>query len=546
MEHALADEELVGRVGHRVGAVLADDEHPVVLGDVEQHAAGGHLVAQIAGAPVVAQLEVALGRLAHIGLFKGDDLGAPGELVAVLVDELFEEVDAVGDDLLHMAFDLAQAGADLLHLLLGAVDIVEGDAADRDLQKGVNILVGHLLLDLVGERLQALAHGRGHLLRSGLLFDRLVDAVLDKDLLQGSGVKTVRQVAGLDAEFGLENIDQPIDVVLEQLGGAGQLRFVLFVDEHQVRRDRHLAVGEGVEGVNHLLGVGAAGQLDLDLDLFGGKVADGGNLDLVLAGGILDRIDQIFGGGAVGNVANDDALGISGIEPGTHQHLAVAIFVLGDVDLATGEEIGEDLERSVPQVADLGFEEFDQVVRQDLGSHAHGDTVGSLGEQDRDLGRKDDRFPVAAVVGILELGEFRIVEDFPGQGSEAALDVARGGRIVAGEDVAEVPLLVDEHILVGQDHQGGGNRLIAVRVVLHGVADDAGHFVETAVVHFEKSVQDATLDRFQAIVDVGDSPVLDDVGSVLDEVAFVKTVDISHQTRFSMMYSRRSGVFLPM
>ena len=41
-----------------------------------------------------------------------------------------------------------------------------------------------------------------------------------------------------------------------------------------------------------------------------------------------------------------------------------------------------------------------------------------------------------------------------------------------------------------------------MRMVLHGVADDIGHFVKTAVVFFFEGVEDAPLNRFQPIVNV--------------------------------------------
>ena len=174
-------------------------------------------------------------------------------------------------------------------------------------------------------------------------------------------------------------------------------------------------------------------------------------------------------------------------------------------------------------------------MRQNSGGHAHGDTFGALSQQHRDLGRKNHGFPVAAVVRVLVLGDLRIEEDFSGQGGEPALDVPGGGRLVASVDVAEIPLLLDEQVLVGQQHQRRGDRLIPVRVVPHGLAHHVGYLVELAVVHFEEGVQDAALDRFQTIIDVGDGPVLDHVRGVLDEVVLVELVDISHQTRCSMM-----------
>ena len=124
MEHPLADKELVGHIVHRVGGILADDQHPVVLGDFEQGSAGGDFVAEVAGTAVVAQGLIPLGRFAHVDFFEGDDLGAPRKLVAVFCDDGFEEVGGVGDDVFQVGVDFAQAGPDFLHLLFGAVDIV--------------------------------------------------------------------------------------------------------------------------------------------------------------------------------------------------------------------------------------------------------------------------------------------------------------------------------------------------------------------------------------------------------------------------------------
>ena len=85
-----------------------------------------------------------------------------------------------------------------------------------------------------------------------------------------------------------------------------------------------------------------------------------------------------------------------------------------------------------------------------------------------------------------------------------------------------------------------------MRVVFHAVAHGVGHLVELAVFHFVQRVEDAPLHGFQPVVDVGDGPVFYDVGGVFDEVLIEYLVDKGHYTRFSMMNSRRSGVFFPM
>ena len=119
-------------------------------------------------------------------------------------------------------------------------------------------------------------------------------------------------------------------------------------------------------------------------------------------------------------------------------------------------------------------------------------------------------------------------------------------------------------------------------VVVHGVADDAGDAVEPPVVHLAEAVQDAPLDGLEAVVDVGDGAVLDDVGGILEEVVApllrelvllgrggllmgglqagcllgvvpVLVVLIAHgwlsscaHNRLAMMKSRRSGELSPM
>ena len=56
-------------------------------------------------------------------------------------------------------------------------------------------------------------------------------------------------------------------------------------------------------------------------------------------------------------------------------------------------------------------------------------------------------------------------------------------------------------------------------MVLHRMADDVGHLDEPAVVLLVQGPQDAALDRLQAVRQVGDGAVADDVGGVVEEAA---------------------------
>jgi hypothetical protein len=54
-------------------------------------------------------------------------------------------------------------------------------------------------------------------------------------------------------------------------------------------------------------------------------------------------------------------------------------------------------------------------------------------------------------------------------------------------------------------------------VILHGVADDVGHFVEAPVVLLLQRMEDAALDRLEPVVDVGDGALEDDVARVVQK-----------------------------
>ena len=158
-----------------------------------------------------------------------------------------------------------------------------------------------------------------------------------------------------------------------------------------------------------------------------------------------------------------------------------------------------------------------EVVREDLGREADRDAVGALEEDDRELGGEGDRLLVAAVVAELPGGGLRVEEDVLGEGGEAGLDVPGRCGIVAGEQVAVVALRLDEPGALADGHERSADGGVAVRVQLHRGADDVGDLVKAAVVHVPERVEDAALDGFQAVVDVRDGTVEDDVAGVVEK-----------------------------
>ena len=200
---------------------------------------------------------------------------------------------------------------------------------------------------------------------------------------------------------------------------------------------------------------------------------------------------------------------------------AFAVVVVGEVGDAAGGEVGVDAEGFSLEVVDGGAAEVGEVVGEDFGGEADGDAFGAFGEDEGEFDGEGDGFAGASVVAELPGGGFGVEDDFAGEGGEARFDVASGGGVVAGEDVAEVALGFDEEGALRDGDEGGVDGGVAVGVVAHGGADDVGDFVEASVVHFVEGVEDAALDGFEAVVDVGNGAVEDDVAGVVEEPGVV-------------------------
>ena len=284
-----------------------------------------------------------------------------------------------------------------------------------------------------------------------------------------------------------------------------------------------LAGGEDVELLDELLGVGALGQVDEDLNLFGGIVVDVADLELALGVGGEDRLDERLGGGAEGQLGDGEQVLRAHLDAGADLHLSatLAVVVFGEVGDAAGGEVGEEAETFSLKVVDRGAAEVVEIVRQDPGREAHGDALGALEQHERKLGRQCHRFPGTAIVAELPSRGFRVEEHLLGEGREARLDVTGGGGAVASEDVAVVALWFHEPAALAEVDECGADRGVAVGVEAHAGAHDVGDLVETAIVHLPKRVEDAALDGLEAVVDVGDGAVEDDVAGVFEEPAAV-------------------------
>ena len=182
-------------------------------------------------------------------------------------------------------------------------------------------------------------------------------------------------------------------------------------------------------------------------------------------------------------------------------------------------EIGQHFERLLLENGDLRLEQLRKIVRQDAARHADGDAFRPQHEQQGKFAGQRDRLLFPAVVAGDKFRQ-RIVEQLGArQFGEAAFDVAGRGGGIAGVEVAKIALAFDQVAFVGQHHQGGVNGSVAMRMVFGGVAPHVGDLGEAAVIAFVHGPKDAALHRFEAVGQLGNGAVADDIGGVVQETA---------------------------
>ena len=303
-------------------------------------------------------------------------------------------------------------------------------------------------------------------------------------------------------------------------------------DGKHERAERHLQLGVLVEVVEHRVRTRVRLELDDDADLVLAsrlvvEVRDA--VDLAVVDELRDGLHQARLVDLVRELANDDLLAsrlrLLEVHLRAHHDPAAAGAVhVGDVprvDDPAGREVrslddtDQILGRRVRVVDQANHRVADlaEVVRRDVGRHAHRDPARAVDEQVREQRRHHDRLAHAGDVrevrakidGIL----LDVVDEAHRHRGHARLGVPVCGRRIA-VDRAEVTLAVDERIAhhprLGQAHERVVDRRVAVRVVLpeHLTDDRRALLIARPGGHarVEHRPEDAALRRFQSVPDV--------------------------------------------
>ena len=245
-----------------------------------------------------------------------------------------------------------------------------------------------------------------HLVYVGCLLELLVliDTLLDENLFQRLEVQLLQQLVLAYLQFLTDEVLGTLGTVYQQVAHGKELRFVV-LDDAAVRRDANLAVGKGIERIERLVAADARHELHLNLDACRRQVVYVACFDLALLDGFLNTVYQAVNGLRVGQVAYDERFLVQflNLRPHLQHAAALSVVVFAHVDAAACLEVGIEVELLAVQVRDGCIAYLTEVMGQDFRRQAHGNTLGSLREQQRELDGQGDRLLVASVVTQLPL-----------------------------------------------------------------------------------------------------------------------------------------------
>ena len=342
---------------------------------------------------------------------------------------------------------------------------------------------------------------------------------------------------------------------------------------HDIDAEHRLQLGLLVQLVQQHLGVLAA----LDLDdhahaVLVGLVAQaigGDALDFLGLGQLGDLLDQPRLVHLIGQLGDDDRFAIAlGFDVGlaAHQNAAAAGTVgladaVGAVDDARGRKVRPrnvlhqifDAEVRLGDQRNQRIDHLGQIVRRDIGGHAHRNARRTVDQQVRNHGRHHRWFQLLVVVIGLEID--RILVDVTHQRMRQTRQshfgvTHRGRRITV--DRTKVALTIDQHVAqregLGHAHHGVVNGGVAMRMVFtDDVTDHAGRFLVGLVVvvaEFLHRVQHAPMHRLQAITDIGQRTPDNDAHRVVQIGLPHLVFDVDAQDLFGQISHAHTPVIL--
>ena len=168
---------------------------------------------------------------------------------------------------------------------------------------------------------------------------------------------------------------------------------------------------------------------------------------------------------------------------------------------------------------------FAQVVRRNVGRHADGDAGGAVQQNIRQARRQHLRLVQRAVEVRHEIDRAlpQLAQQHFGVARQARFGITHGGERFRIVRRAPVPLTIHQRIAVGERLRHQHHRFVAGAVAVgmiftQHVADGARRFLEFRAgvqPQLRHRIDNAALDRLQAIANIGKRPVHDDVHGIV-------------------------------
>jgi len=362
-------------------------------------------------------------------------------------------------------------------------------------------------------------------------------------------------LAQLEARAAGDHLAAVVQKDDERVAQVQQLGLVP-VDGQQVDPEAGLQVGVLVQVVQDDRRLDVAAQLDDDAHPLAvalvAKVGDSVHLAVLdQVGDLLDELALVHLVRDFGDHQRLTALGelLDGHPRPQLEDAATGAVRLADprpaVDERGGGEVGSGDERhqfvdgglGVFDEMDQGVDHLAQIVGRDVGGHAHGDARRAVDQQVGQFRWQHQRFGQGLVVVGAEVDRFLldVGEHLLRQPRHPDFGVAHGRGGVA-VDGAEIPLAVHQRAAHGEVllHADDGviDGHVAVGMVLADhVADDAGALLvrlRVGVAQLVHGVEDAPVDRLEAVAGVGERAADDDRHGVVEVrlLDFVLDVDL--------------------
>ena len=542
-------------------AAVGDGDHPVFLGDQVFHC------------------QVVLGR---------GYLGAA--LVAELRDDLFQFLANDQLESIRVRQDLEIIGnfPQLLLVLVEQLLVLQaGQPVQAQVEDSLGLGRGQVVLAIAqavsglqviraaGIAAGALQHP-GHLTRLPGCLQQFLPGLggaggcLDQgdhrvDVGQGYGqaLQQVTALAGLAQEVNRaprHHLPAVADKGLEYLLEVQRAGLAVHQGDHIDAEDR-LQAGLGIQVVEHHIADLATAQLDYHPQpvLVGLIPQLGDALDFFLLDQLGDALDPARGVELVGKLVNDDdvlaaLLVMDHLRPRPHIDAAATGAVgLDDaratIDDGRGGEVrpGDVLHQVIDgqigvfHQGEAAADDFGQVVRRNIGGHAHRDPGGTVDQQVRHPGGQHVGDSLGAVVVVDEVHRLlvEVRQQRVGYLAHANLGVAhgRGGVAIYG---AKVTLAIHQHVTHGKGlrhaHDGIVDRRIPVGVIL---TDHVPHYpggllvtLVPVVAELVHCMQHAPVHRLEAVAHIRQGSPDDDAHGVVQVRLLELVLDIDGKNFF--------------